>query len=52
MKVDLMVMDTLSHTGISGFFMGNTAETIPNQLNCSLLAIKPPGFISPITLED
>ena len=51
-KVNLMVMGTLSCTGISGIFMGNTAETILNQLNCSLLAIKPPGFISPITLED
>jgi len=51
-KIDLIVMGTLSHTGISGFFIGNTAETILNQLDCSLLAIKPPGFISPITLED
>jgi len=51
-NIDLVVMGTLSHTGISGVFMGNTAETILNQLNCSLLAIKPPGFISPITLED
>jgi len=35
MKVDLMVMGTLSHTGISGFFMGNTAETILNLTNYS-----------------
>ncbi|MCH8105551.1 MAG: universal stress protein [Proteobacteria bacterium] len=51
-NIDLVVMGTLSRTGISGIFMGNTAETILNQLNCSLRAIKPPGFISPITLED
>ena len=47
---DLVVMGTVARTGISGLFMGNTAETILNQLNCSLLAIKPSGFVSPVTL--
>jgi nucleotide-binding universal stress UspA family protein len=51
-KVDLVVMGTVARTGLSGFFMGNTAETILNQLNCSVLAIKPPGFVTPVTLED
>lgn len=31
--------------------MGNTAETILNQLECSVLVIKPPGFVTPVTLE-
>lgn len=51
-KADLVVMGTVARTGIPGFFMGNTAETILNQLNCSVLAIKPPEFETPITLED
>jgi nucleotide-binding universal stress UspA family protein len=51
-KADLVVMGTVARTGLSGFFMGNTAETILNQLNCSVLAIKPPGFVSPVTLDD
>jgi len=51
-KADLVVMGTVARTGISGFFMGNTAETILNQLNCSVLAIKPQGFITPVTLDD
>ena len=51
-KADLVVMGTVARTGISGFFMGNTAETILNQLNCSVLAIKPPGFITPVSLEE
>ena len=51
-KVDLVVMGTVARTGISGFFMGNTAETILNQLNCSVLAIKPMGFKTPITLTE
>ncbi len=51
-KTDLVVMGTVARTGITGFFMGNTAETILNQLNCSILAIKPPGFKTPVTLSD
>lgn len=47
---DLVVMGTLGRTGIAGFFIGNTAETVLEQLQCSVLAIKPPGFISPVTL--
>jgi universal stress protein E len=51
-EADLVVMGTVARTGISGFFMGNTAETILNQLDCSVLAIKPQGFKTPVTLED
>ena len=50
--VDLVVMGTVGRTGIPGFFMGNTAETILNQIDCSVLAVKPPGFQTPVTLED
>lgn len=50
--VDLVVMGTVARTGIAGLFMGNTAETILTQLDCSVLTIKPPGFISPVTLEE
>ena len=49
---DLVVMGTVARTGIPGFIMGNTAETILNQIDCSVLAIKPPGFKTPVTLED
>jgi len=51
-EADLVVMGTVSRTGVSGYIMGNTAETILNQLNCSVLAIKPPGFVTPVTLGD
>ena len=51
-KADLMVMGTVARTGISGFFIGNSAETILNQLDCSVLAVKPPGFQTPVTLDD
>ncbi|MDR0780052.1 MAG: universal stress protein [Pseudomonadales bacterium] len=46
---DLLVMGTVGRTGIKGFFMGNTAEKILHALNCSVLAIKPQGFKSPVS---
>ena len=44
-------MGTLARTGVAGLFIGNTAETILEQLTCSVLAIKPPGFVSPVTFD-
>lgn len=51
LEADLIVMGTVARTGIPGFIMGNTAESILNQIDCSVLAIKPPGFVTPVTLE-
>ena len=50
-EADLLVMGTVGRTGVSGFLIGNTAETILNQISCSVLAIKPPGFVTPVTTE-
>jgi nucleotide-binding universal stress UspA family protein len=44
LQADLVVMGTIASPGISGLIIGNTAETIFDQLSCSVLAIKPPGF--------
>jgi nucleotide-binding universal stress UspA family protein len=52
LEADLVVMGTVARTGIPGFIMGNTAESILNQLDCAVLAIKPPGFVTPVTRED
>lgn len=48
-KADLVVMGTVARTGIAGVIVGNTAETVLSQLNCSVLAIKPEGFVSPVS---
>jgi nucleotide-binding universal stress UspA family protein len=48
-EADLVVMGTVARTGIPGFIMGNTAKMILNQIDCSVLAIKPPDFVTPIT---
>jgi len=49
--IDLVVMGTVARTGIPGFFIGNTAEMILQNINCSVLAVKPDGFVSPVTLD-
>jgi nucleotide-binding universal stress UspA family protein len=50
LKGDLLVMGTVSRTGIPGFFIGNTAEMILSQVDCSVLTVKPEGFVTPIKL--
>ena len=50
-QTDLVVMGTVARTGISGFIIGNTAEAVLDQLDCSVLAVKPPGFITPVKLD-
>lgn len=52
LKADIVVMGTVAHTGISGLIIGNTAEAILDQLACSALAIKPPGFKTPVKLDE
>lgn len=47
-KPDLLVMGTVSRTGVKGLLMGNTAERLLPRVSCSLLAIKPEGFVSPV----
>ena len=49
---DLIVMGTVGRTGISGYFIGNTAEAILGQIDCSVLAVKPPGFQTPVRLDE
>lgn len=51
LEADLVVMGTVSRTGIPGLLIGNTAEVILNNLECSVLAVKPAGFVTPVTLD-
>ena len=52
LQADLVVMGTVARTGIAGLLIGNTAEAILEQVQCSVLAVKPPGFVSPVKLPD
>lgn len=49
-KVDLLVTGTVARTGLPGLFIGNTAEKLLNKTKCSILAIKPEGFRTPVSL--
>jgi len=49
--VDLLVMGSVCRTGVAGFLIGNTAEEVLNQVDCSVLTLKPEGFVTPVTLE-
>ncbi len=49
--IDLLIMGTVCRTGIAGFFIGSTAEEVLNQVDCSVLTLKPEGFVTPVALE-
>lgn len=48
---DLLVMGALARSGVAGMLMGNSAEQIPNGIECSVLAIKPSTFSCPVHLD-
>ena len=45
---DLLVMGVVVRTGIQGVLMGSTTERVLSDVPCSVLALKPAGFVSPI----
>ncbi len=47
-RIDLIVMGTVCRTGIPGFLIGNTAESVLQQVNASVLTVKPEGFVTPV----
>lgn len=44
----VVVMGTLARAGLKGVIMGNTAERVLAGIDTSILAVKPPGFTSPV----
>jgi universal stress protein E len=49
--IDLIIMGTVCRTGVAGFFIGNTAENVLQLVDCSVLTVKPQGFVSPVRLS-
>jgi universal stress protein E len=45
-EVDILVMGTHGRGGIARAILGNTAERILPSLDCSVIAVKPHGFVS------
>lgn len=50
LTVDLVVMGTEGRSGLMGMLVGNTAESVLLQLECSVLVLKPKDFKCPISL--
>ena len=46
--IDILVMGSIARTGIPGFIIGNTAEDVLNRVECSVVIVKPPGYVSPV----
>lgn len=51
-QADLLVMGTVCRTGVAGFLIGNTAESVLTNVTCSVLALKPEGFVCPVELSE
>jgi universal stress protein E len=47
---DLVVIGTVGRGSVAGWLIGNTAEALLGRLACSVLAVKPPEFASPVKL--
>ena len=43
--IDLVVMGTVARSGVAGMLIGNTAERVLRKLPCSVLTLKPDGFV-------
>lgn len=46
----VVVMGTLARSGIAGLLIGNTAEVVLGSLDTGVLAVKPNGFVSPVSV--
>ncbi|WP_119167597.1 universal stress protein [Algihabitans albus] len=45
---ELLVIGTLARSGVAGVIIGNTAEDVLNAVDCAVVAVKPPGYVSPL----
>ncbi len=51
LQIDLLVMGTVGRGGVPGFSIGNTADSVVRQAGCSVLAIKPEDFLTPVKVD-
>jgi universal stress protein E len=49
---DIVVMGAVSRSGLKRVFIGNTAERMLDMLDCDVLVVKPPGFVSTLRLPS
>jgi len=51
-EVDVLVMGTIWRSGPAGVLIADTAEDALARVDCSVLAVKPEGFITPIRFSE
>lgn len=49
-EIGTFVMGSVGRSGVPGILIGNSAEKILAHAKCTILAIKPDGFVSPVTI--
>jgi nucleotide-binding universal stress UspA family protein len=49
LDADLLSIGTVSRTGLSSWLIGNTAEAILDCIDCSVVTLKPEGFVPPVS---
>jgi nucleotide-binding universal stress UspA family protein len=49
--IDLIIMGTMSRS-VAGLLIGSSAENVLHQVNCSVLTVKPDGFVTPVRLNE
>jgi monovalent cation:proton antiporter-2 (CPA2) family protein len=52
MEADLVVVGGLAHSVLTGLIVDSTAEAITRHLNCSVLIVKSPEFLTPVVVEE
>ena len=45
-------MGTVGHTGVAKFFIGNTAEKVLRQVDCSVAPVKPDTVVTPLKVDE
>ena len=48
LRINLLIIATQARGGMTGVLLGNTAERLLSEVPCSIFAIKPEGFVSPV----
>ncbi|MCG6860373.1 MAG: monovalent cation:proton antiporter-2 (CPA2) family protein [Chromatiaceae bacterium] len=52
LEADLVVVGSAGRSGITALIVESTAETLAKGLDCSVLVVKPPGFVTPVVVEE
>lgn len=50
LAIDILVMGTVARSGVPGLLIGNKAEKVLSRVDCTVLAVKPDGFVSPVKI--